>query len=406
MEIITLNSFLKQIYITFMIRRLLYDIEATQPNSTGKRHGGGIYGEIVLARIIERKLPVAVFFNSMNWFNPTMVELLKNNRIPLFDVNNQSLSDIINYYNPDVLYTPLLGKRTGNISNCKVIATQHGLRRYELPIDLMMLKYRKHFTLYKIIRCILLTFFPFLRSKHIDRLKQRSELLNDNIDFVTVSNHSAYSINTYFPEIQFDTKKVYYSPSTIKERKFEKKYINKYFLLVSANRWEKNNLRAIMALDRLYSQHKIDDFCVMITGATSFKEFKYTIQNPDRFHFLGYIDDGELMQLYHDAYCLVYPSLNEGFGYPPLEAMSQGVPVIASSFASIQEVCQDAVIYTNPFSVEEIMNRILMVTTEDIWKFYSEKGKQRYQIVKKRQDEDLDRLIDYIYGIKEQKPTN
>ena len=112
---------------------------------------------------------------------------------------------------------------------------------------------------------------------------------------------------------------------------------------------------------------------------------------------LGYVDDYDLQQLYHDAYCFIYPSLNEGFGYPPLEAMHYGVPVIASSFSSIPEVCGDAVLYTNPFSIEEIMNRILMMTDTNIHNKLKNKSLSQYKMITKKQKEDLDKLIDYIY---------
>ena len=340
-----------------------------------------------------------MFFNSKKWLNPEMEELLKRHGIQTFDVSEHNLEEIIRDYEAEVLYTPLLSDMTEKVEGCKVIATQHGLRGYELPIDLMKLRYKSQFKVREIARSMVLNFFPSLNRKRIDRLRRESVMMKGKIDFVTVSEHSAYSIKTYFPEINFDTRKVFYSPSTVKEQELEKKYDERYFLLVSGNRWEKNNLRAIMALDRLYCQHQIGGFEVMVTGAKSPKEYRYTINNPEHFHFLGYVDDNELAQLYHDAYCLIYPSLNEGFGYPPLEAMAYGVPVISSPFTSIQEVCQQASLYTNPFSVEEIMSRILMMTNQKIWTDYSKRAKTRYQEVKERQDIDLDRLIDYIYKV-------
>ena len=112
---------------------------------------------------------------------------------------------------------------------------------------------------------------------------------------------------------------------------------------------------------------------------------------------MGYVDDNVLHQLYHDAYCLIYPSLNEGFGYPPVEAMSFGVPVIASSFTSIPEICDYAALYLNPFSIEEIMNRIIKITDPIVHSDYAERARKRYAEVFKRQKEDLDALIDFIY---------
>ena len=162
----------------------------------------------------------------------------------------------------------------------------------------------------------------------------------------------------------------------------------------------KNNLRAIIALDRLFSNGQASDFRVKVTGIKDAKIFKYKIKNPERFDFLGYVDEQELDQLYHDAYCFIYPTLNEGFGYPPLEAMHYGVPVLTSANTAVPEVCGGSVIYFNPFSVEEIMNRIIQIIDKDIHEDYSIMAKDRYDIITKQQNQDLDRLIDYIYSFK------
>jgi glycosyltransferase involved in cell wall biosynthesis len=68
----------------------------------------------------------------------------------------------------------------------------------------------------------------------------------------------------------------------------------------------------------------------------------------------GRLDDGQLKALYQHATGLVFPSLYEGFGLPPLEAMSCGCPVAASDAAAIPEICGDAALYFDPASVEQM----------------------------------------------------
>jgi glycosyltransferase involved in cell wall biosynthesis len=78
--------------------------------------------------------------------------------------------------------------------------------------------------------------------------------------------------------------------------------------------------------------------------------------------FTGYVNDQRLKDLYAHAVLFLFPSTYEGFGYPPLEAMACGCPVLAAKAASIPEVCQDAVEYVDPFSIESIavgMQRLL-----------------------------------------------
>ena len=73
---------------------------------------------------------------------------------------------------------------------------------------------------------------------------------------------------------------------------------------------------------------------------------------------VGYVTDAELRALYEHAACFVYPSLYEGFGLPPLEAMACGCAVIVSDAASLPEICGDAAIYCDPRSPEDIAGKL------------------------------------------------
>jgi glycosyltransferase involved in cell wall biosynthesis len=72
----------------------------------------------------------------------------------------------------------------------------------------------------------------------------------------------------------------------------------------------------------------------------------------------GYVTEAELHALYRHAACFVYPSLYEGFGLPPLEAMACGCPTIVSRMASLPEVCGDAALYCDPSEPADIARRI------------------------------------------------
>ena len=69
---------------------------------------------------------------------------------------------------------------------------------------------------------------------------------------------------------------------------------------------------------------------------------------------LGYLPDNLLPALYRRALALVYPSLYEGFGLPPLEAMAAGCPVLVSNVTAMPEVCGNAALYCDPFDVDSI----------------------------------------------------
>ncbi|MGB9804811.1 glycosyltransferase family 4 protein [Desulfofundulus sp.] len=75
-------------------------------------------------------------------------------------------------------------------------------------------------------------------------------------------------------------------------------------------------------------------------------------------------NDEELRLLYYGARALVLPSLYEGFGLPPLEAMACGTPVVVSNTASLPEVVGDAGVYVNPYDVDDIAQGIYRVLTD------------------------------------------
>lgn len=79
---------------------------------------------------------------------------------------------------------------------------------------------------------------------------------------------------------------------------------------------------------------------------------------PKNVQLLGRVSDWDLLQLFHQADCFIFPSIYEGFGLPPIEAMRCGCPVLASDIPVLHEVCGDAADYFNPLDVEDIRNAI------------------------------------------------
>jgi glycosyltransferase involved in cell wall biosynthesis len=97
--------------------------------------------------------------------------------------------------------------------------------------------------------------------------------------------------------------------------------------------------------------------------------------------YLGYLPDKELGELYNLATLFVYPSMYEGFGLPPLEAMACCCPVVASNVASLPEVCGDAALYVDPHDVNSIAEGIHKVLTDDdLRQSLIEKGLERAKL--------------------------
>jgi len=82
-------------------------------------------------------------------------------------------------------------------------------------------------------------------------------------------------------------------------------------------------------------------------------------------HFTGYAEDEDLPALYTLAACFAYPSLYEGYGLPPLEAMACGTPVLASNAASLPEVTAGAALYADPTDTEALARSLERLLTDE-----------------------------------------
>jgi len=99
---------------------------------------------------------------------------------------------------------------------------------------------------------------------------------------------------------------------------------------------------------------------VLVGGALP-KVFGENRSLPDTVQWLGRVSDDVLETLYKQAEAFIFPSLYEGFGLPPLEAMRFRCPVVASDAASIPEVCGDAALYFDPHSASDLKDRLTQV---------------------------------------------
>ena len=135
-----------------------------------------------------------------------------------------------------------------------------------------------------------------------------------------------------------------------------------YLLAVSSRSAHKNVSRVAEAVGLLADE----GFDVVLAGGDSPRVFSDSAApSSDRIRMAGYVSDAELRALYEHAACFVYPSLYEGFGLPPLEAMACGCPVIVSRVASLPEVCGDAALYCDPGDPSDIARGIQAVRGND-----------------------------------------
>ena len=125
----------------------------------------------------------------------------------------------------------------------------------------------------------------------------------------------------------------------------------------------------IRAYDRLRESVRFEPLLVLAGGegwrnrairqAIAASPFSSDIRVP------GYLPDADLPAIMNGAALFVYPSIYEGFGLPPLEAMACGAPVIASKTSSLPEVVSDAAILIDPHDAEELFHAMLTVLLDD-----------------------------------------
>lgn len=139
-----------------------------------------------------------------------------------------------------------------------------------------------------------------------------------------------------------------------------------YFLGLGANSPRKNLAGLLRAWEQVLPEVNANLWLVVIGDTDTQAIFAPgdRVSKPPRVHFTGHVPDKVLPALYGSALALVFPSLYEGFGLPPLEAMACGTPVIAGNRTSIPEVVGSAGILVDPTNTAEIARAILGVVRE------------------------------------------
>ena len=143
----------------------------------------------------------------------------------------------------------------------------------------------------------------------------------------------------------------------------------------------KNIVQSINAFVEMVEKHNIQDLYFVLVGTKGW-DFDSIFDRLDscaslrsRFIVTGFVPDEHLAAIYSDAMMFVYPSLYEGFGLPPLEAMQCGVPVITSNTSSLPEVVGDAAIMIDPTSSSELENAMYRLYADEVLRrHFSEKG--------------------------------
>jgi glycosyltransferase involved in cell wall biosynthesis len=204
---------------------------------------------------------------------------------------------------------------------------------------------------------------------------------------ITDSNFSKNEL-TKFTNVNPDIVEVIYLGVEANSHKIlaEPKKVNRspYIVFLGNVKPNKNLVRLLRAFDSLT---KIIPHRLLIIGkkdgfiCNDPEVFSYAERLGERVEFTGFVSDEELKEILYNSEGLIFPSIYEGFGLPPLEAMACNCPVAASSAASIPEICGDSAVYFDPYSIDDMADKIhQLVTKPELSKSLVEKGSKRVEM--------------------------
>lgn len=195
-------------------------------------------------------------------------------------------------------------------------------------------------------------------------------LLNNSLKIITVSDFSKQDIIKTFNTSPEKIEVVYNAVSNefmkFSNENFENSY-GDYILTVASLLSPRKNLCGLIdAFERMNES----ELKLVIVGEKvknfSDKKALDKIKLNENIVLTGFVKDKELLGLYKNAKLFVFPSLYEGFGIPPLEAMACGCPVLVSAVTSLPEVCADAAYYVNPSNTDEITKGMERILSDDV----------------------------------------
>ena len=206
-------------------------------------------------------------------------------------------------------------------------------------------------------------------NKHFEEGLKRSDrviVLSSKIknELVDISGIKKDAINVIPAGVDREMFRFY--PKEDVEKVCEKYHLPEKFILYVGAIEPRKNLKGL--LNAYFRLDVRKEFKLVLVGALGWEnkdELQLFTNYEEDIIFLGHIPSIDIAHLMNKASCLVYPSIYEGFGLPPLEAMACGCPVVVSEVSSIPEACGDAAYYVDPYKPDSIAEGLNKVLTDE-----------------------------------------
>lgn len=303
-----------------------------------KAHGGGDFALRLVDYLILNKISFSII----------------NNKTGLYEEYEDKMKD--NFQQNEIIYfDPLYtGIDDNSYKYAKKYLFIHGLRMLEMPFDQYSYKYYKfplnvvNYLKFKMLN----NYYRLNAAKVLQSVKSQ----NGKVTVLTPSEHSKYIFKVQ-KNFNLDVKDLPpFLNNSLSLKEVELPFSEPYILFLNADRWVKNAYRFLKAYDELVQENKIRGVKLLLVGKPIFADefVNHTV-------FINYVERSELEGLMKNCLFLAYPSLNEGFGYPPIDCMKYGKPTLCSAVSAPNIVCNGDVLFTSPFSIDEIKSRILLM---------------------------------------------
>jgi glycosyltransferase involved in cell wall biosynthesis len=349
-----------------------------------KRYSGvSEYAANLLSALLklDRKNEYRLFYNS---FKPPFCQLEKWRQSNSCLIRTRYPNKIFNYFLQKIFKFPKLDKILKEVdiffaphfnfirlsSKTKLVMTVHDVSFLRCP---EFFSWRKNF---------------WHRALGIKKLLRRADKIvavskNTKDDLIEILSLPKEKIEVIYSGNNYST--LPYRNKIEAEKFLQEKTIKPGFILFLGNIEPRKNISGLIeAYDNLREKRPdLAKIQLVIAGGIGWKHKKiFSAWRRSNYwkdiKFLGYIKEEEKIFLYQNAGVFVYPSFYEGFGFPPLEAMSFSVPVVSSNVSSLPEILEDSALLVDPYKSEEIEEAIILaITNKDLRDSLVFRGKKR-----------------------------
>jgi glycosyltransferase involved in cell wall biosynthesis len=195
-----------------------------------------------------------------------------------------------------------------------------------------------------------------------DHIKWKADAIRHANSIICVSENTKTDLLKFFPQVEDKISVIYEGSEVSYNDSLGNEPVPKepYFLYVGSRAVYKNFHLLLQAFPKVLGVKK--NLKLGIVGSPLSTEEKKLIGElgiNENIEYFGYVSSQHLAKLYRCSIALVYPSLYEGFGLPPLEAMTCGTAVIAANISSVPEIVGDAGLLIDPYSETELIDSML-----------------------------------------------